>query len=179
MENLNVCGAEALVPADHSRDTLGELAADCYLAPGHAGPHNNGMATWAAEVREDAQDRPQGPAGLRRLPWTDGDKTAYVTPGDGIVNAIADAMESGILVTAREDVARARSLAADMAASRAELRMAIQYLARGVEDVALVADLRGERLGMEAAEDAPADEPLYEVRARIVGQALQGGRDER
>ncbi|GAA3797190.1 hypothetical protein [Streptomyces chiangmaiensis] len=49
MEDLNVCGAEALVPADHSADTLGELAADCCLVPGHAGDHFNGMARWAAE----------------------------------------------------------------------------------------------------------------------------------
>ncbi|MEU6650486.1 hypothetical protein ABZ904_13800 [Streptomyces sp. NPDC046900] len=86
---------------------------------------------------------------LRRLPWEDNGKPAYVTPGDGPVNAIADAMEASILVTARNDVRRAQALAADSAASRAELRMAVQYLARAVEDAALVADLRGERLGLD------------------------------
>jgi hypothetical protein len=86
---------------------------------------------------------------LRRLPWQDNGKPAYVTPGSGPINALADATEASILATAREDVQRARALAADPAVSRAELRMAVQYLARAVEDAALVADLRGERLDVD------------------------------
>ncbi|MFC6064510.1 hypothetical protein [Streptomyces ochraceiscleroticus] len=52
---------------------------------------------------------------------------------------------------ARTDVSRGRALAGDPEASGAELRRAVRYLARAVEDAALVADLRAERLpGAEA-----------------------------
>lgn len=91
---------------------------------------------------------------LRRLPWTDGGRTAYVPLGDGLVNHLADVMEGEMLVMARTDVARGRALAGDPEASGAELRRAVRYLAQAVEDAALVADLRGERLPGAAGVEA-------------------------
>ncbi|MBA2948060.1 hypothetical protein [Streptomyces himalayensis] len=86
---------------------------------------------------------------LRRLPWgAENGGHAYVTPGDGIVNGIADAMEEGMLLTAQEDAERATALAADPYASLAELRVAVRYLAHAVADAVKVAELRGERLPM-------------------------------
>ncbi|MEU6116252.1 hypothetical protein ABZ840_17180 [Streptomyces sp. NPDC047117] len=88
---------------------------------------------------------------LRRLPWTEEGRAAYVPPGDGIVNHLADLMEAEMLVAAEADASRGRALAGDPAASSAELRTAVQYLAHAVEEAALVAGLRAERLlGVEA-----------------------------
>ncbi|WP_030619141.1 hypothetical protein [Streptomyces sclerotialus] len=84
---------------------------------------------------------------LRRLPWTDEGRAAFVPPGDGLVNDLADAVEGEMLGMARADASRGRALADDPAASGVELRGAVWYLARAVEDAALVADLRAERLG--------------------------------
>ncbi|MGW1028809.1 hypothetical protein ACWD4J_34890 [Streptomyces sp. NPDC002577] len=107
---------------------------------------------------------------LRRLPWEDEGRAAFVTPGDGIVNAVADAMEANMIETAREDARRALALADDQDASKAEMLVALRYVAHAVQDVALVADLRGERL---PAADAPAGEVLWGAKARHIGQALR------
>ncbi|MGI5141816.1 MULTISPECIES: hypothetical protein [unclassified Streptomyces] len=116
---------------------------------------------------------------LRRLPWQDNGKDAYTPQGSGIVNAIADAMETSILVTSREDARRAQALAADSAASRAELRMAVQYLVRAVEDAAMVADLRGERLGIDSEEDAVRRSAAAQFPAVATFLASERDRDER
>ncbi|MGI5468076.1 hypothetical protein [Streptomyces sp. CA-132043] len=83
---------------------------------------------------------------LRRLPWTEEGRAVYVPPGDGFVNDLVDAMEGEMLGMARADASRGRALADDPAAYGVELRRAVWYLARAVEDAALVADLRAERL---------------------------------
>ncbi|MFI0219144.1 hypothetical protein [Streptomyces lydicus] len=74
--------------------------------------------------------------------------------GDGTVTRLADATEAEILIMARMDVERARSLTDDSSVSRAELRLALRYLARAVEDAAMVADLRAERLPDLADDEA-------------------------
>ncbi|OAH11579.1 hypothetical protein [Streptomyces jeddahensis] len=84
---------------------------------------------------------------LRRLPWNaENGGNAFVTPGDGIVNGIADAMEASMLLTAQEDAKRATALAEDPYVSLAELRVAVKYLAHAVAEAVKVAELRGERL---------------------------------
>ncbi|CDR07371.1 hypothetical protein [Streptomyces iranensis] len=78
-----------------------------------------------------------------------------MTPGNGIVNRLADIMEAELIESAKADAARARALADDPAASGAELRTALRYLAHAVEDAAKVASLRAERLpDMDNEEDA-------------------------
>ncbi|MFJ2947889.1 hypothetical protein ACIO8H_09660 [Streptomyces sp. NPDC087226] len=88
------------------------------------------------------------PTQLRRLPWREDDRPAFVPPGDGFVNRLADALEAELIETAQVDVARARGLAEDSGASPPELRMALRFVARSPDDAALVAVLRGERLGL-------------------------------
>ncbi|MEU5651298.1 hypothetical protein ABZ767_18510 [Streptomyces pseudogriseolus] len=85
---------------------------------------------------------------LRRLPWTEGGKTAYLSTdgGSSLLARSADVMEESMLVTAEVDANRATTLAADISASRAELRMAVQYMTRAIADAVEVARLRGERL---------------------------------
>ncbi|MGW2938867.1 hypothetical protein ACWDA7_45620 [Streptomyces sp. NPDC001156] len=101
--------------------------------------------------------------GLRRLPWQDNGKPAYVTPGGGLINALADATEGATLTAAEEAAERAVKLAGDTAASRAELRTAIRVLAELTREVANVATLRGERLGMDSESAAfDAAEPANE-----------------
>ncbi|GHF89066.1 hypothetical protein [Streptomyces thermodiastaticus] len=90
-------------------------------------------------------------ARLRRLPWTEDGKPAYLVTGEGgsFLAEMADAMEEGMLTTAEVDAERADTLADDVRASRAELKMAVRYLARAVADAVEVARLRGERLGID------------------------------
>ncbi|MET7855703.1 hypothetical protein ABZS81_00445 [Streptomyces sp. NPDC005318] len=57
MDIIETCGDEAPVPADHSRDALIELAADCCLAPGHDGSHHNGNAWWSNPDQAPQKDR--------------------------------------------------------------------------------------------------------------------------
>ncbi|WP_434795186.1 hypothetical protein WN979_14475 [Streptomyces albidoflavus] len=111
---------------------------------------------------------------LRRLPWDEDGRAAFVSPGDGFVNRLANAIEVEIIETARNDARRALALAGDPSVSRAELQVAVRYLASAVQDAALVADLRGERLPAvaEGLEDLTVDEPLWGGASRCVGQAL-------
>ncbi|MGW2078708.1 hypothetical protein ACWCOW_17480 [Streptomyces sp. NPDC001939] len=108
---------------------------------------------------------------LRRLPWNDEGRDAYTPQGDGIVNAIANAMEASMIETAKEDSRRAQALVADSAASRAEFRLAVGYLARAVEDAVHVAELRLERLDALAG-DPPTGAVLWAGEARQIGEAL-------
>ncbi|MFI1417314.1 sulfatase [Streptomyces sp. NPDC020731] len=85
---------------------------------------------------------------LRRLPWREGDRPAFVSPGDGIVNRLADALEAELIETAQTDATRARGLADDAGATPPELRTALRFVAHSVEEAVLVAVLRGERLGL-------------------------------
>lgn len=49
---------------------------------------------------------------LRRLPWDGPEgKPSYVTPGDGVINQIADSTEEHIIGMARDDAAYALSMA--------------------------------------------------------------------
>ncbi|MFJ7785749.1 hypothetical protein ACIQY8_24205 [Streptomyces albidoflavus] len=117
---------------------------------------------------------------LRRLPWQEGDKPAFVNPGDGMVTRLADAMEAEMIETAQSDARRALALAGDPSVSRAELQVAVRYLASAVQDAALVADLRGERLPAvaEGLEDLTVNEPLWGDASRRVGQALGQARGQ-
>ncbi|MCX4644090.1 MULTISPECIES: hypothetical protein [unclassified Streptomyces] len=77
-----------------------------------------------------------------------------------------------MIETAKEDSRRAQTLAADAAVSRAELRLAVGYLASAVEDAAHVAELRLERLDAMAG-DPPAGAVLWAGKARQIGEALR------
>ncbi|MFD4170111.1 hypothetical protein ACFWQ1_26605 [Streptomyces albidoflavus] len=83
------------------------------------------------------------------MPWdSDDGKPAYLAT-DGrpsFMSQVADGVEASTLAMALDDAARALKLADDAAASRAELRIAVQYLAHAVGAAANVAELRGERL---------------------------------
>lgn len=120
------------------------------------------------------------PTHLRRLPWQEGGRAAFVSPGDGMVNRMADAIEEQIIETAQSDARRALALAGDPGVSRAELGIAIQYLSSAVQDAALVAELRGERLPAvaEDLEDLTVNEPLWGDASRRVGQALGQARGQ-
>lgn len=85
-------------------------------------------------------------AELRRLPWAHDGKVAYVTPGDGPVNAMADQMERLAVETARDLSVECGRMARDMAVPEDALRRALVSLAAITQDVVQVADLRGERL---------------------------------
>lgn len=112
------------------------------------------------------------PTHLRRLPWDEDGRAAFVSPGDGFVNRLANAIEVEIIETARNDARRALSLARDPGVSRAELLAAVQYLSSAVQDAALVADLRGERLPVTEPGVEDLSEPLWGDASRRVGLAL-------
>lgn len=133
MEDLTeTCGVEYPVPAGHSADALGEIAADCCLPAGHSGQHHNGTTAWPA---------------LRRLPWKHEGKAAYVQAGtDGPVNQIADQMEELAVKAAQDLAAECGRMARDRTVTEDALRRALVILAAITKDVALVAELRGERL---------------------------------
>ena len=89
---------------------------------------------------------------LRRLPWNSPeDKPAYVAPGDGVINRVADSVEADTLRAARADAGYALALAGQADASRDELSAALRALASVTLSVVAVADLRGERLDEPAA----------------------------
>ncbi|MFK4689836.1 hypothetical protein [Streptomyces pristinaespiralis] len=95
---------------------------------------------------------------LRRLPWTGPEgKAEYVTPGEGVINQIADSTEAHIIGMARDDAAYALAMVEQSGITRAELRSVVRKLAETVKSVAYVAELRGERL------DAPAARALEEA----------------
>ncbi|MFF4960561.1 hypothetical protein ACFY2Z_26530 [Streptomyces sp. NPDC001222] len=101
---------------------------------------------------------------LRRLPWTSPDgKTEYVTQGDGLINQIADSTEAHIISMAREDAADALVMVERPETRRAELATILRKLASAVNDVAHVAELRGERL----------DNPAPDLAARALTAALR------
>ncbi|MGW3024796.1 hypothetical protein [Streptomyces sp. NPDC001221] len=101
---------------------------------------------------------------LRRLPWTSPDgKTEYVTPGSGVINQIADSTEAHIVSMAREDAADALAMVERPEVSPAELAIFVRKLASAVNDVAHVAELRGERL----------NEPAPDLAARALAAALR------
>ncbi|MGI5511139.1 hypothetical protein [Streptomyces sp. CA-106131] len=52
----HTCRTPALIPAGHSAEALGDLAAPCSLPLGHYGDHSNGLTTWA---RPDYSQRGQ------------------------------------------------------------------------------------------------------------------------
>ncbi|MFE4417699.1 hypothetical protein [Streptomyces sp. NPDC056817] len=101
---------------------------------------------------------------LRRLPWSGpGGKTEFVTPGDGVINQIADSTEAHIVSMARDDAAYALTMAELPEATPDELRTVVRKLAGALRDVAHVAELRGERLS----------EPEYGPAARALEAALR------
>ncbi|MQY11271.1 hypothetical protein SRB5_13860 [Streptomyces sp. RB5] len=108
---------------------------------------------------------------LRRLPWTDEGRPAYVPVGDGMVNRIADAMELEILAGALRDAGRAEDLVRAVETSLAELRTAVKWLAHALRDAVDVAVLRGERLGVE--EGKPLEVPSTSAGPGLVGQSIQ------
>ncbi|MFC8005559.1 hypothetical protein ACFUCH_13520 [Streptomyces olivaceus] len=86
---------------------------------------------------------------LRRLPWDGPDgKSAFLVSDDphGLMSVLADQAEAHALETAQRDVERALALTDDDAVSRAELRLAVRWLAHAVDAAVNVAELRGERL---------------------------------
>ncbi|MFB7222586.1 hypothetical protein [Streptomyces sp. NPDC056227] len=88
---------------------------------------------------------------LRRLPWTEDGKPAYLATDGGasFLADMADAMEEGMLATAEMDADRANAIRDDASASRAELKLAVRYLSGAVADAVEVARLRGERLDVD------------------------------
>lgn len=94
---------------------------------------------------EETTQRP-----LRRLPWSVDGKDAFVEAGTGgPVNRIADQMEE-LAVKAAHDLAdEVRRMARDMTVTEDVLRRALINLAAITKDVVQVAELRGERLGVE------------------------------
>ncbi|MFJ4727187.1 hypothetical protein ACIP44_12430 [Streptomyces diastaticus] len=109
---------------------------------------------------------------LRRVPWQEDTKPVFVNPDDGLITHLADVMEAEMLLSARNDARRALSLARDPGVSRAELLAAVQYLSSAVQDAALVADLRGERLPVTEPGVEDLSEPLWGDTSRRVGLAL-------
>lgn len=86
---------------------------------------------------------------MRRLPWKVEGKDAFVQSGGGPVNRMADQMES-LAVKAAHDLAdEVRRMARDMTVTEDVLRRALINLAAITKDVVQVAELRGERLGVE------------------------------
>ncbi|MFH9821617.1 hypothetical protein, partial [Streptomyces sp. NPDC017230] len=117
--------------------------------------------------RQTSRSTARGPRSLRFMPVTRSvasskKLTEYVTPGEGVINQIADQTEAQIISAARDDVAYALSMAELPEASRAELRLIVRKLAGTVRDIANVAELRGERL----------DEPVYGSAVRALSDAL-------
>lgn len=84
---------------------------------------------------------------LRRLPWQDGDKPAFVTPGSGLVNDLADTVEAMTLDQAEDLASHAARMARDSGAKVEDMRPLLALLAGAARDAANVARLRGERLG--------------------------------
>ncbi|MDX3413172.1 hypothetical protein PV661_02705 [Streptomyces sp. MD20-1-1] len=84
---------------------------------------------------------------MRRLPWTQDGKPAFVTAGThGPVTQLADQMERQACAVAEDLATQATRLARDMSASAAEMRPVLALLAASVKDVVMVAQLRAERL---------------------------------
>ncbi|MER6294932.1 hypothetical protein [Streptomyces althioticus] len=108
-------------------------------------------------MNDETESQP-APSQLRRLPWREDGKDAYLSTGEGssFLARMADSVEEGMLTTAEVDMARALSVADEMSSCRAELRMAVRFLAHAAADAVEVARLRGERLGVapEAKETA-------------------------
>lgn len=116
--------------------------------------HIDGQQERPAEVHEP----------LRRLPWDGPEgKPAYVPPGDGMINRLANSTEAHILNVARDDAAYALAMVELPGTSRAELCLMVRKLAGTVSEVAKVADLRGERLA----------EPAYAPAVRALSEALR------
>ncbi|MFE0413622.1 hypothetical protein [Streptomyces tendae] len=86
------------------------------------------------------------PTQLRRLPWSDNGKPAYVPPGDGPVNQMADIMESQACDVAQDLAEQAARLVRDRGAGVEEMRPLLILLAASTKDVVQVARLRAERL---------------------------------
>lgn len=169
MEDLTeTCGAEYPVPAGHSADALGEIAADCCLPAGHSGQHHNGTTAWPA---------------LRRLPWKHDGRDAFVSAGtNGYVTQLADQMEELATRAAKDLAAECRKMAREPRVPADVLRRALIMLAAVTEDAANVAELRGERLGLPRAEEpegADMRAPLYGQHARQVDQSLRSARGQR
>lgn len=98
-------------------------------------------------------------ARLRRLPWTmDGRPTYTQHRSGGFVNQLADNMEFMALQMGREMADRGAKLADDPEVSATELRGALALLAAAARDVILVAELRGERLGVDDSVEDDAEE---------------------
>lgn len=84
---------------------------------------------------------------LRRLPWDHAGKPAYLRSDDprSYMHTLADQIESVHIGTAHELSAHARELLSSNPSSR-ELRFALLRLREALDDVARVAESRGERL---------------------------------
>ncbi|MFD3994260.1 hypothetical protein [Streptomyces sp. NPDC058548] len=99
---------------------------------------------------------------LRRLPWTGPEGTAeYAAPGEA--DLIADRTEAHIVSMARNDAAYALSMVERSDLSNDELRSLVGKLAGALNDVASVAELRGERLA----------EPVHGPVVRALEEALR------
>lgn len=92
---------------------------------------------------------------MRKLPWSEDGRAAFVQEGNGLMNQLADAIEHGTVEMALIDSRYALELLNESDVSTSELRAAVRILARAVDDVAHVAELRAERLnGPEIGETA-------------------------
>ncbi|MET8127187.1 hypothetical protein [Streptomyces sp. NPDC005231] len=152
MEN-RTCGAPALIPADHSREALGDLAAPCSLTAGHSGDHGNGLARWEAS--------PAKPRSLGTDP--NSGKTIYaVTEPGGALERLADetaVMAAATLLGVMDDVLEAGE------ATEAELAAFVPVLVESLSEVTEVAARTIDRI--------PLDEPEYGPAARALRDALR------
>lgn len=121
---------------------------------------------------------------LRRLPWTTEGKESFVSAGQGIVNRLADAAEHHSLDVAEEAVPESLSLAEDTDASEEDLRTCLRALSFLARDLAAVAHLRGDRLGINRSAAPTEAESLSShwtdvterVALSVAGGLMQQGR---
>lgn len=131
--------------AEHPRcaDNGGNPRFPCIRASNHGADHRNALGTtW--------------PRAMRRLPWSEDGRDAFVQEGDGLVTQLAEAVEHGTIEVALIDSRYATELLNEPDVSTSELRAAVRILARAVEDVAHVAELRAERLNGPAIGETAA-----------------------
>jgi len=82
------------------------------------------------------------------MPADETGRTAYYQPG-GILADLAEYAEEEALRVARQDVERAKALAAQDRVSKHELILALSFLAQSCMAVVGVAEVRGERIPVD------------------------------
>lgn len=98
-------------------------------------------------------------AGIRRLPWTgqDGKPCYVIGDGTGYVSRMADGIESVQLGMAGELIGHATEILADRKVTGAELHFLANRLTESLREVKRVAEIRGSRLDVAAADPGVDD----------------------